>query len=153
MADADPSPLYVVVDADTLAGWRRPTSSLAQLHEAIDDLRKQEPGAVIAVIGDPSLKWALSDVEREEIELDISSGQLAFAPAGCKGGHVGFIGEVVARAAERGFRPVVITDQAVPDARLGRVRRDGTTWVFDLEGVEARTVTTATAARGHRRRR
>ena len=144
---------YVVVDADTLAGWRRPTSSLAQLHEAVDHLRAQEPDAVIAVIGDPSLKWALNDIERDEIELDIVTRQLVFAPAGCVGGHKGFIGEVVSRAGKAGYRPVVVTDQAVPNAKLARVRREGPRWVFDLEGVAAPTIVASDAGRPHRRRR
>ncbi len=152
MAEPGTERLYVVVDADTLAGWRRPTSSLAQLHAAVDDLRRQAPAATIAVIGDPSLKWALSDVEREEIEFDIQTRQIVFAPAGCQGGHVGFIGEVVERAAAHGYHPVVITDQAVPNARLGRVRKDGDRWVFDLEGTVPRAVVRAPAA-NHRRRR
>lgn len=144
---------YVVVDADTLAGWRRPTSSLAQLHEAVDHLRAQEPDAVIAVIGDPSLKWALNESEREEIELDIVTRQLVFAPAGCVGGHKGFIGKVVSRAGDAGYRPVVVTDQAVPDAKLARVRRDGTRWVFDLDGAIAPTVVANGTGRPHHRRR
>jgi len=145
---------YVVVDADTLAGWRRVTSSLAQLHEAVDHLRKQEPDAMIAVIGDPGLKWALNEIEQDEIELDIRTQQIVLAPAGCIGGHKGYIGEIVRRASHKGYKPVVVTDQAVPDAKLARIRRDGLRWVFDLDAAVAPTIVASNAsAHGHRRRR
>ena len=112
--------LMVIVDADTLAGWRRATSSLAQLHDAVDALRTQAPDAVIAVIADASLKWALSESERDEIELDIVTGALLFAPAGCVDGHVGFIGRVVEKATRQGMDVVAITDQAVRPLPTGQ---------------------------------
>ncbi|MBI2706372.1 MAG: hypothetical protein HYX32_13940 [Actinobacteria bacterium] len=148
--------LLVIVDADTLAGWRRPTSSLRQLHEAVEALKRQAPEAVVAVIADASLKWALSEDERELIEHDIVSGALLFAPAGCVDGHVGFIGKVVEKAKANGFTTVAITDQAVPHCPVARVskNREGQ-WVFDLD---ARTAVPTKAiaehmSRGSRRRR
>lgn len=149
-------PLLVIVDADTLAGWRRPTSSLEQLHDAVEALRRQAPDAVIAVIADASLKWALSEPERELIELDIVNGELLFAPAGCIGGHVGFIGRVVDKASSCGFATVAVTDQAVPHCPLARVRKgpDGQ-WVFDLDSPQPmqKAVSGSTHRRGPRRRR
>jgi hypothetical protein len=141
----------VIVDADTLAGWRRPSASLAQLRDALADLRAQEPDVPIAVIADPSLKWALSPVEQDAIEDDIVGRRLLFSPAGGAGGHLGFLAAVVARATDRGFQPVVLTDQVISGVKVGRVRRDGELWVFDLQGRE---ITVAAPSRpGHRRRR
>lgn len=142
--------LLVIVDADTLAGWRRPTASLAQLHHAVRDLRAQVPAATIAVVGDPSLRWALDDTEREQLDEDVRTGSVAFAPAGTIGGHVGFIAKVAEKATAQGYTPVTISDRSIPGATLGRARREGTRWVFDLEGVPAPTITAAPSA--HRRR-
>ena len=142
-------PRLVIVDADTLAGWRRVTASLAQLHDAVRDLRAQEPDATIAVIADASLKWALNEVERDEIEEDIRLRFLLFAPAGCQGGHRGFIAKVADQARRKGFEPVAITDQLIDGCPVARVRRDGTTWVFDLDKAAAPTVVAAGAGTGH----
>ncbi len=142
--------LLVIVDADTLAGWRRATASLAQLHHAVRDLRAQVPEATVAVVGDPSLRWALDDAEREQLDEDVRTGVVAFAPAGAIGGHVGFIAKVAEKAVALGFSPVTISDRSIPGATLGRARRDGARWVFDLEGVPAPTITAAPSA--HRRR-
>lgn len=145
--------LLVIVDADTLAGWRRVTSSLDQLHAAVGDLRDQAPEAQVAVIGDPSLKWALPEAEREAVETDIVTGALVFAPAGCNGGHRAFMARVAERARQKGFSPVAVTDQVIPDCRIARVRRDGPRWVFDLDGASAPAVTAAVPAGDGRRRR
>lgn len=141
----------VLVDADTLAGWRRPSASLDQLRAALADLAAQAPEVPVAVIVDPSLKWALPVVDQERIEDDVRSRALLFSPAGVRGGHLGFLAHVVDRAEELGFRPVVITDQVVAGVRVGRVRREGTTFVFDLEGAEPSVA--APAGGGPRRRR
>ena len=55
------------------------------------------------------------------------------APAGTIGGFHGFLGRIVSQATESGLLPVVITDRAVPDAALGKVRLDGGRWLFDLD--------------------
>jgi hypothetical protein len=128
------APQLVVVDADTLAGWRRASPSRAQLWAAIDDLRAAAPEVTVAVIADASLKWALAADEREAIEDDVATGRIVFAPAGCRGGHVGFLAAVVRRADELGIRTLVLTDARVPGARLTRVRREGERWLFDLKG-------------------
>lgn len=142
--------MLVIVDADTLAGWRRPTASLAQLHHAVRDLRAQVPEATIAVVGDPSLRWALDDSEREQLDEDVRTGTVAFAPAGTIGGHVGFIAKVAEKAITQGYTPVTISDRAIPGTTLGRARREGDRWVFDLEGVPAPTITATPSS--HRRR-
>ena len=146
--------VLVIVNAGTLAGWRRASASLAQLHQAVADLRAQDPGAAIAVIGDAALKWDLPANEQAELETDIVEGEIVFAPAGANDGHVGFMGRVVDKARALGFTPIAITDQAIPGCPLGRVRRDGEQWIFDLDGYEAtvQAETTAQAARGRRKR-
>ena len=125
----------VIVDADTVAGWRRVSPSLAQLEAAVEDLRAQEPDAVVAVVGDPALKWSLSDVDRDLLDEQIRHHQIVLAPAGAKDGHVGFI----ARAAERGAQidvdVVAITDRAVPGCRVARISRDKDHFVFDLDAA------------------
>jgi hypothetical protein len=141
----------VIVDADTLAGWRRPSASLAQLRAAVSDLIIQEPDLPVAVIADPSLKWALPATEQDDIEDDIVARRILFSPAGGVGGHLGFLARVVERASALGFAPIVVTDQVIPGVRVGRVRREGERWVFDLAGHE---MTVAAPARpAHRRRR
>ncbi len=142
----------VIIDADTVAGWRRAEPSLAQLWDAFDDLVEDEPDLKVAVLADPSLKWALGGDEREIMERDIAEGRLVCAPGGAVVGHVGFLTEVVRRAEEQGYSPVVVTDQQVPGARLSRVRREGTRWSFDLHGVTAKVVAPDRPDRRRRRR-
>ena len=142
----------MIVDADTLAGWRRPSASLAQLREAVADLVHQEPETPVAVIADPSLKWALPSDEQDAIEDDIVARRLLFSPAGGIGGHLGFLSRVVERADHLGFAPVVVTDQIIPGVRVGRVRREGTRWVFDLAGRDITVADPDRPSYGRRRR-
>ena len=72
---AVPADRFVIVDADMLAGWRRPTSSLDQLHDAVGQLRRQEPDVGIAVVGDPALKWALPESEHDRLERVVDLGR------------------------------------------------------------------------------
>lgn len=148
-----PPARFVIIDADMLAGWRRATSSLDQLHEAVRQLRVQEPGVAVAVVGDPALKWALPESEHERLELDITSRSIVFAPAGTVGGHKGFIAGCVDTARARGFEPVVLSDQSIPGAPLIRVRRDEGRWIFDLDTVVTPTITAAPGQQVRRRRR
>jgi hypothetical protein len=143
----------VIVDADLLASWRRAEPSLAQLREAVAALQTQEPEATIVVIADPALKWALSAAEQAEIEGDIVSRFLLLAPAGGRGGHVGFIARVVEVASGAGFDPVVVTARAVPGARLGKPRRIEGEWSFDLDGPQPTIVATGAPVRRRRKGR
>lgn len=130
-SDADRT--VVLVDADTVAGWRRVTPSFAQLTEAVTDLRLQAPDATVAIVGDPALKWALSSADQRLLDDEINHQRIVLAPAGSKDGHVGFIAEAVRRAERLGLRAVVVTDRVVPGCPIVRIRRDGTTWCFDLD--------------------
>lgn len=125
----------VIVDADTVAGWRRLTPSLAQLDAAVGDLRTQAPDVTVAIVGDPALKWALSDMDRELLDEQIRHQQIVLAPAGSKDGHVGFIAKAAERAVELGLAPIAVTDRAVPGCPVARLRREGERWVFDLENT------------------
>lgn len=137
-----------VVDGGMISGWRRAKPSLAQLHQAVEDLRGAHPGLAVAVVGDPSLKHSLVSAEQVLLEADIASGAIVFAPAGTIGGFTRFMARVVERATDVGFEPVVVTDQSVPGATLGQVRMDGARWVFELGEVQIppEAVTAAAAA-------
>ncbi len=117
-----------------ISGWRRAKPALAQLDRALAHLRAAHPGTLVAVVADPALKHSLGAADRDRLEADIAAGAVVLAPAGTLGGFGGFVGKVVERAAAAGLRPVVITDQSVPGATLGRARLDGDRWEFDLDG-------------------
>jgi hypothetical protein len=142
----------VLVDADMLAGWRRPLPSFAQLREALADLRRQQPEVAIAVVADPSLKWDLPEHEQDAMEEEVRTGRMLYAPAGCAGGQLGFLAHVADVARRRGLDPVVVTDQLLTGAPIARVRRDGPRWIFDLD-ASAPTVVAATGGGPTRRRR
>ncbi len=143
----------VIVDADTVAGWRRVTPSLAQLESAVSDLRRFAPGAVIVILGDPSLRWALSNEDKERLDDWIDHQQVVLAPAGTIGGHVGFIAAASQKAKFLGMLPVVITDRAVPDCPIARMRRIGERWLFDLDNATVTQVVASTASQRQRRRK
>src|SRR5687768_1747679 len=105
MVDAD-SRTLAVVDGGMISGWRRAKPSLAQLHQAVDDLRAAHPGLTIAVVGDPSLKHSLAPAEQVRLEADIARGAIVFAPAGTIGGFSRFLTRVVERADVVGLDPV-----------------------------------------------
>jgi hypothetical protein len=142
----------VIVDADTVAGWRRVTPSLDQLESAVSDLRRSAPGAVIAIVGDAALKWALSAPEQERLDDWINHQQVVLAPAGTKDGHVGFIANTARKARLEGMRPVAITDRAVPDCPIARLRRDGDRWLFDLDNALVMSVDPSRPVAPQRRR-
>jgi len=144
-------PEVVIVDADTVAGWRLATPSFAQLRDAIADLRRQAPDATIAILGDPALKWALSSEDQLLLDDEINHQRIVLAPAGTTRGHVRFIERAAHHATRNGTSVVVVTDRAVPGCRIARLRREGERFVFDLEG--AAVTETAPTEPLHRRRR
>ena len=140
----------VLLDADTVAGWRRVEPSLAQLHRAAADLRAAHPSVTVAVVADPSIKWALPDNEQDDFERDMVSRAVVCAPAGTKHGTHGWVAAVAARARANGDRVLVVTDRAVGGVPVVRLSREGETFRFDLEG--AREVEARPAPAGRRRR-
>lgn len=151
--DTDPGdgPTLVLLDADTVAGWRLAKPSLSQLRRATADLVAQHPGVKVAVVADPSIKWALADEEQAAFEEAIVDRSVVCAPAGTSDGTDGWVAAIVDRARRNGERVVIVTDRAVtgvPVARLGHA--DGG-FSFDLAG--AREIEAHAAPQWRRRRR
>ena len=146
-------PDVVIVDADTVAGWRRVTPSFEQLRAAVADLRAQAPSSVVAIVGDPALKWALSSADQVLLDEEINHQRIVLAPAGTREGHVGFIAAAVRCADARQISVVVVTDRAVQDCPIARLQRVGERFVFDLAGAAPTAVTASASPRHHRRRR
>ncbi|MGI9577614.1 MAG: hypothetical protein ACR2OH_05415, partial [Microthrixaceae bacterium] len=88
----------VLLDADTVAGWRRSEPSLEQLRRARADLLAQHSKLRVAVLADPSIKWALPEAEHEDFERAIIARDLVCAPAGTNDGHDGWVAAVIAQA-------------------------------------------------------
>lgn len=125
----------VLVDAGMVAGFRRATLSLAQLHQALVHLYRQHPDALVAVVADPSLKWDLVGAEQAAFEGDIIAQAIVCAPAGALDGTVGFLERAAKGAVAAGHDVVVFTDRALADVALGRLRNDGGRWLWDMEGT------------------
>jgi hypothetical protein len=139
--DARTGSTVVLLDADTVAGWRRSAPSLEQLYEARDDLVHEHPDVRVAVVADPSIKWALADAEQDAFERSIVSRDIVCAPAGTIGGADAWVGAIAAKVRSNGDRVVVVTDRAVGGVPVARLSRDGSRFHFDLDGaqeVEAR---------------
>ena len=144
------SPTVVLLDADTVAGWRRPAPSLEQLRRARGDLLAQHPDVAVAVVADPSIKWALPESEQDDFEVAIVARDLVCAPAGTKDGHDGWVAAVLAQARSNGDTVVMVTDRAVRDVPVARMRFEEGRFRFDLDGA---VETSAKAAPQWRRRR
>ncbi len=123
----------VLVDAGTLAGWRRSTPSLAQLHQGLLHLYAQHPGERVAVLADPSLKHKLPKVDQDDFDADIATGLIVCAPAGTVDGAKGWFAAVAERAKAAGDDVIVVTDQTHAFGRVVPLRRDGHRWVFQLD--------------------
>jgi hypothetical protein len=152
----DPTPrTLLLVDAGAVAGWRRATPSLGQLHQALLHLRAQHPALEVAVVGDPALKHQLPPVEQPDFDADVSLGIIVCAPAGTVGGTEGFFATIAERAERNGATVLTVTDRALPFGRLVRLQRDGGRWGFDLVDTAAPTAAGAIAPprKATRRRR
>jgi hypothetical protein len=145
----------VLVDAGMVAGFRRATLSLAQLHQALVHLNRQYPDVKVAVVADPSVKWDLAGQEPAAFEGDIIAGAVVCAPAGALEGTAGFLERAAARATAAGLDVVAFTARALPGVALGQLRNEGGRWLWDLDS--ARTLdaaaATATSSSGGARRR
>ena len=125
----------VLVDAGMAAGYRRAKPSLGQLHQAIVHLHAEHPEALVAVLGDPSLKWDLSTAEAGLFEGDIVAGAIVCAPAGALDGTAGFLSRAASKARDQGVDVVAFTDRALPDVALGRLRTEAGRWLWDLDAT------------------
>jgi cystathionine beta-lyase family protein involved in aluminum resistance len=143
----------VLVDAGMVAGYRRASLSLSQLHQALVHLYRQHPDARVAVIADPSLKWDLVTADQPLFEGDIIAGAVVCAPAGALDGTVGFLQQAAAHADAEGMRVVAFTDRAVAGVALGRLRNEGGRWLWDLDDTHTIDEGDAAAAAAQPRRR
>lgn len=153
------APTLVIVDAGMVAGFRRATLSLSQLHQALVHLHRQHPDVKVAVVADPSVKWDLDGSEQAAFEGDIIAGAIVCAPAGALEGTAGFLQRAAARGLDEGYEVVAFTALAISGVALGRLRNDGGRWLWDLDGTttidaaEAKAATSASPARRRRRSR
>jgi hypothetical protein len=146
----------LLLDADTLAGWRRSEPSLAQLHHAVLHLERARPDDRVAVIADPSLKFSLHGDETSRFEADIVGGVLVCTPAGAIEGTHGFIAAVARQAEAAGYEVLAVSDRAVPGVPLARLQRDDAgRWSIEATGTldPERAKAAASANRPVRRRR
>ena len=143
--------LVVLLDADTVAGWRRTAPSLQQLHRARADLVAEHPDVRVAVVADPAIKWALAASEQEAFERDIVNRQIVCAPAGTVDGPDGWVRAVVDQVRANGDDVVIVTDRAVGGVPVARLRFERGRFSFDLDG--AREVQARAAPQWRRRRR
>jgi len=146
----------VLVDAGMVAGFRRATLSLSQLHQALVHLHTQHPDVLVSVIADPALKWDLAGPEQAAFEGDIIAQAIVCAPAGALDGTVGFMERAARSGTAAGHRVVAFTDRALADVALGRLRNDGGRWIWDLDGthtIDAAYVAAASTVSPSRRRR
>jgi hypothetical protein len=145
----------LLLDADTLAGWRRVAPSLAQLHHAVLHLERSRPDDRVAVIADPALKWSLVGEEQARFDADIVAHVITCAPAGAVDGTHGFIVAVANRAKDQGHDVLAVSDRALPGVPLARLRCDDAgRWTVEVAGmVDAARVKQAAAAKGPARRR
>lgn len=146
----------VLVDAGMVAGFRRATLSLAQLHQALVHLHRQHPDVLVAVMADPSLKWDLAGAEQAAFEGDIVAQAIVCAPAGALDGTIGFLERAARAGVAQGHEVVAFTARALPDVALGRLRNDGGRWLWDLDGthtIDAVDAAAASTSPTHRRRR
>jgi hypothetical protein len=134
----------LLVDAGMVAGFRRSSLSLGQLHQALVHLHRQHPDARVAVVADPSVKWDLAKGDQPLFEGDIVAGAIVCAPAGALEGTAGFLQHAAAHAAGEGRRVIAFTDRAIPGVALGRLRNEAGRWVWDLD--ETRTLGAEDAA-------
>lgn len=145
----------VLVDAGMVAGFRRATLSLSQLHQALVHLYRQHPDVLVAVLADPSLKWDLAGQEQAAFEGDIIAQAIVCAPAGAIDGTLGFLERAAHRAMAAGRDVVAFTDRALPGVALGRLRNEGGRWLWDMDGtrtIDAADAAASTSGAGRRRR-
>ncbi|MFP5254874.1 MAG: hypothetical protein ACLGI8_03385 [Acidimicrobiia bacterium] len=137
-----------LVDAGMVAGYRRSSLSLAQLHQALVHLHRQHPTVRVAVVADPSMKWDLGAAEQKGFDADIVAGAVVCAPAGAFDGTAGFMERAAERARHDGYEVVAFTARAIPGVALGRLRNEEGRWLWDLEGTTTIEAAEAQAATG-----
>lgn len=145
-------PTLVLVDAGMVAGYRRSSLSLAQLHQALVHLYRQHPEVKVAVVADPSVKWDLPASEQPTFEADIVAGAVVCAPAGALDGTSGFMQRAAERGTADGYSVVAFTALALSGVALGRLRNDGGRWMWDLDESLTLDAAAAQSARSSSKR-
>lgn len=105
----------------------------------------------MAVVADPSIKWALADDEQDAFEAAIVDRSVVCAPAGTRNGTDGWVAAIVDRARRNGEKVVIVTDRAVTGVPVARLSHTDGGFSFDLAG--AREVEARAAPQWRRRRR
>jgi hypothetical protein len=75
----------VVVDGSNIATEGRSIPSLAQLESAVDELRREMPGAIVIVVVDATFVHRIDPSERQRFEAAALRGEYVYPPAGAIG--------------------------------------------------------------------
>lgn len=126
------TPRIIIIDADTVAGWRRERPSFSQLMSAVRDIAAQHREDHVTIIGDPALKWALPIEDQPPFDTEINNNRMVVAPAGTRGGHRRFIQAACKRAETLQLRPIVVSDQVIPNCQVAPLRRIGPSFQIDV---------------------
>jgi hypothetical protein len=79
------APQHIVVDGSNIATEGRSAPSLAQLEEAVAELRREHPGAEITVIVDATFAHRIDPSELDRFERAALAGEYVHPPAGAIG--------------------------------------------------------------------
>ena len=128
---------YIVVDGSNLATEGRTTPSLAQLEEAVAEMRRELGEAEVTVVVDASFAHRIDEAERPHFEELAAAGTLVSPPAGAVGRGDAFL----LRIAEK-VNGVVLSNDSFQEFHgehpwlfehgrlLGATRVPGVGWIF-----------------------
>jgi len=88
---------HVVVDGSNIATEGRSTPSLAQLEDAVAELRKELPDAVVTVVVDATFAHRVDPSELERFEQAALRGEYVYPPAGAIGRGDAFLLRIAER--------------------------------------------------------
>ncbi|MHB1974825.1 MAG: NYN domain-containing protein, partial [Acidimicrobiales bacterium] len=88
---------HVVVDGSNIATEGRSTPSLVQLEEAVAELRKELPDAVVTVVVDATFAHRVDPSELERFEQAALRGEYVYPPAGAIGRGDAFLLRIAER--------------------------------------------------------
>jgi hypothetical protein len=128
---------HIVVDGSNLATEGRTTPSLAQLEEAVAEMRRELGEAEVTVVVDASFAHRIDEAERPHLEELAAAGTLVSPPAGAVGRGDAFL----LRIAEK-VNGVVLSNDSFQEFHgehpwlfehgrlLGATRVPGVGWIF-----------------------
>ncbi|MGA9077574.1 MAG: hypothetical protein WB383_04495, partial [Acidimicrobiales bacterium] len=151
---------HIVVDGSNLATEGRTTPSLAQLEEAVAEMRRELGEAEVTVVVDASFAHRIDEAERPHFEELAAAGSLVSPPAGAVGRGDAFL----LRIAEK-VNGVVLSNDSFQEFHgehawlfehgrlLGATRVPGVGWIFvarsPVRGPRSR-VAVRESARAHK---